>query len=67
MLKEINITPSLIDLITNYIEKKTKKGICTFELFKEVLSILSIDLNEKENKKIFTEGHFLLFLMHMIG
>ena len=61
MLKEINITPSLIDLITNYIEKKTKKGICTFELFKEVLSILSIDLNEKENKKIFTEGLFLLF------
>ena len=61
MLKEIHIIRSLIDLIINYIEKKTQKGICTFELFKEVLSILSIDLDEKENKKIFTEGLFLIF------
>ena len=61
MLKEIFIIQSLIDLIINYIEKKTQKGICTFELFKEVLSILSIDLDEKENKRIFTEGLFLLF------
>ena len=61
MLKEIHIISSLIDLIVNYIEKKTQKGICTFELFKEVISILSIDLDEKDNKKIFTEGLFLLF------
>ena len=61
MLKEIHIIHSLIDLIINYIEKKTQKGICTFELFKEVLSVLSIDLDEKENKKIFTEGLFIFF------
>ena len=63
MLKEIHIIQSLIDLIINYIEKKTQKGICTFELFKEVLSVLSIDLDEKENKKIFTEGLFIFFSM----
>ena len=63
MLKEIHIIPSLIDLITNYIEKKTQKGICTFELFKEFLTILTIELEgeESENKKIFKEGLFLLF------
>ena len=61
MLKEIHIIQSLIDLIINYIEKKTQKGICTFELFKEVLFILSLNLDEKENKKIFTEGLFLIF------
>ena len=64
MLKEIHIIPSLIDLITNYIEKKTQKGLCTFELFKEFLTILTIDLEGQEsdnNKKIFKEGLFLLF------
>ena len=63
MLKEIHIIPSLIDLITNYIEKKTQKGICTFELFKEFLTILTIELEgeEPDNKKIFKEGLFLLF------
>ena len=61
MLKEMYIISSLIDLITNYIEKKTKKAICTFELFKEVLTILTMDLEEKENKNIFAEGLFLLF------
>ncbi len=64
MLKEIHIYPSLIDLIINYIEKKTQKGICTFELFKEVLYILTIDLEGEEkqkNKKIFINGLFLLF------
>ena len=33
MLKEIHIYPSLIDLIINYIEKKTQKGICTLPIF----------------------------------
>ena len=61
MLEEIHIIQSLIDLIINYIEKKTQKGICTFELFKEVLYILSIDLDEKENKNIFTQGLFNIF------
>ena len=61
MLEETHTTQSLIDLIINYIEKKTQKGICTFELFKEVLYILSIDLDEKENKNIFTQGLFNIF------
>ena len=65
MLKEINITQSLIDLISNYIVKKAQKGIISFELFREVLSILSIPLDDEEkkekNKQIFTDGLFLLF------
>ena len=66
MLNEINISPSLIDLITNYIKKKAQKEIMTFELFKEVLSILTIPLDDDEediekNKNIFTDGLFLLF------
>ena len=65
MLKELNILPSLIDLIKNFIEKKAQKGIITFELFKEILSILTIPLDEDEdtenNKEIFTDGLFLLF------
>ena len=65
MLKEINISPSLIDLITNYIKKKAQKEIMTFELFKEVLSILTIPLDDDENKdknkEIFTDGLFILF------
>lgn len=65
MLKEINVVPSLIDLISNYIKKKTQKGICTFELFKQVFSVLNISLDNEEkkerNKQIFTDGLFLLF------
>ena len=65
MLKEINVVPSLIDLISNYIKKKTQKGICTFELFKQVFSVLNISLDNEEkkerNKQIFTQGLFSLF------
>ena len=65
MLKEINIIPSLIDLINNFISKKALKEIISFELFKEVLSILAIPLDDDEdkerNKQIFTDGLFLLF------
>ena len=65
MLKDINIIPSLIDLINNFINKKALKGILTFELFKEILSILTIPLDDEEdkekNKQIFTDGLFLLF------
>ena len=65
MLKEINVVPSLIDLVCNYIKKRTQKSICTFDLFKQVLSILTIPLDEKENnnknKENFTNGLFLLF------
>ena len=64
MLKELNVIPSLIDLIKNFIEKKAQKGIITFELFKEILSILTIPLDDEEvenNKQIFTDGLFLLF------
>jgi len=65
MLKEINVVPSLIDLISNYIKKKTQKGICTFELFKQIFSVLNISLDNEEkrerNKQIFTDGLFLLF------
>ena len=60
---------SLIDkydsLKNKFEEYKLKNnGIFTFELFKEVLSILTIELEGEEkqkNKKIFTNGLFLLF------
>lgn len=65
MFKEINVVQSLIDLICNYIIKKSQKGIVTFELFKEVISILTIPLDDEEekakNKQIFADGLFLLF------
>ena len=64
MLNEINIAPSLIDLISNFIKRKAQKEIISFELFKEILSILTIPLDEEDkenNKQIFTDGIFLLF------
>ena len=60
MLKEINVIQSLIDVIGNYLRQKSQKTFISFELFKEILSIIiipniNIDIssavsNNKENK-----------------
>ena len=54
MLRDINIKDNLIDIIGNYILKRTQKSFMNFELFKEILSLLiSEHLNaNKTNKQI---------------
>ena len=42
MLKEINVIQSLIDVIGNYLRQKSQKTFISFELFKEILSIITI-------------------------
>ena len=43
MLKEINVIPSLIDVIGNFLRQKSQKTfINSFELFKEILSLIII-------------------------
>ena len=56
MLREINISEPLIEIISNYITKKTKKTYYNFDLFKEVLSLLISKDNNKNNicKGLFT-------------
>ena len=46
MLKEINVKQSLIDVIGNFLRQKSQKTFIGFELFKEILSIITIpDIN----------------------
>ena len=49
MLREINISEPLIEIIGNYITKKTKKTFLNFDIFKEVLSLLISKVNNKNN------------------
>ena len=61
MLREINVDDSLIELIGNYLRKKTKKNFFNFNLFKEILSLLTSD--ETHQKKIYkdiSKGIFIL-------
>ena len=65
MLKEINVIQSLIDVIGNYLRQKSQKTFISFELFKEILSLITIpninidisesvtNNNEKNNEEIF--------------
>ena len=56
MLREINISDPLIEIILNYITKKTQKCFLNFDIFKEVLSLLISKDNNKNNvcKGLFT-------------
>lgn len=45
MLREIRICDELIEIIGNYLRKKTKKSFFNFELFKEILLLLIPDEN----------------------
>ena len=49
MLREINISEPLIEIISNYITKKTKKSFLNFDIFKEILSLLISKDNNKNN------------------
>ena len=52
MLKELNVIQSLIDVIGNYLRKKTQKCFLSYDLFEELLSLFQItDDNNKENYK----------------
>ena len=62
MLKEINIIPSLIDIISNYIRQKSQKCFLNYDLFKELLSLFQIyDINKEYNKDKVIDGLFELF------
>ena len=46
MLKEINVIQSLIDIIGNFLRQKSQKTFISFELFKEILYLITIpDIN----------------------
>ena len=57
MLREINISEPLIEIIGNYITKKTKKSFLNFDIFKEVLSLL---ISEDNNQNNICKGLFVL-------
>ena len=65
MLKEINISQSLIDIIGNYLRQKSQKNFLSYELFAEVLKLLQINVknidNEDYNKAHILEGLFTIF------
>ena len=66
MLNEINVNPSIIRIIGSYLTLKTKKTFFNFDLFKEILTLLTreesnnINMNNKY-KENFTDGLFTLF------
>ena len=61
MLREININNSLVEIIGNYLTKKTQKSFFNFDLFKEILSLLiSQETNQNRNNKEVCKGLFKL-------
>ena len=56
MLRDIDIKDYLIDIISNYLLKKTQKSFMNFELFKEILSLLISEhsTTNRTNKQINT-------------
>ena len=62
MLKDIDINEKYIDLIGNYLRKKSQKSFLNFELFKEILSLLISEHNNsiKKNKQINTSLFILI-------
>ena len=66
MLKEINVNQSIITIIGSYLTLKTKKSFFNFELFKEILTLLTreetnnFNLNEKYKDSL-ADGLFTLF------
>ena len=62
MLKEINVIPSLIDIIGNYLRQKTQKCFLNYDLFEELLFLFQINDNNKDNnKKKILDSLFKLF------
>ena len=61
MLREIDVDENLIEIIGDYLKKKTQKSFFNFDLFKEVLSLLiSGDDNQKKKNKEISKGLFIL-------
>ena len=61
MLREIDVDDSLIEIIGDYLRKKTKKSFFNFELFKEVLSLLiSEERSQSKYYKEISKGLFTL-------
>ena len=61
MLREINIDDGLVEIIGDYLKKKTKKSFFNFDLFKEVLSLLISEENyQKKINKELGKGIFIL-------
>ena len=48
MLREIKVNEELITIIGDYLRKKTKKSFFNFDLFKEILSLLTSDENNQK-------------------
>ena len=65
MLKEINVNPSIIRIIGSYLTLKTKKTFFNFDLFKEILALLTheesntLNIYNKNSENI-TDGLFTL-------
>ena len=61
MLREIDVDESLIEIIGDYLKKKTHKSFFNFDLFKEILSLLIIEENNQKKKiKEISKGLFIL-------
>ena len=45
MLKEINVNQSLIDIVGNYLRKKTQKNFLNYDIFEQLLSFFNIGCN----------------------
>ena len=61
MLREINVNKELITIIGDYLRKKAKKSFINFDLFKELLSLLtSEENNQKKYNKEINKGLFVL-------
>ena len=61
MLKEINVDDVLIEIIGDYLRKKTRKSFFNFEIFKEVLSLLiSEETSQSNYYKEISKGLFTI-------
>ena len=63
MLREININESIIKIIVNYLTLKSKKTILNFDIFKEIMELLTIENSNdlKKNKQNLISGFFSIF------
>ena len=50
MLREIDVNDALIEIIGDYLKRKTKKSFFNFDLFKEILSLL---ISEEKSRNMY--------------
>ena len=64
MLRDINVHEVLIEIVCNFLKKKTQKSFLNFDLFKEILSILmDDDTNKDQNEKNLETAQGIFSLM----